>query len=93
MIISEDLIKKIEQLSRELTPVTEISYLLDIDPSDLSAAIADRHSEISIAYFKGRALTAHKLRLQEIEMAEAGSPMAVTLANQYLRDMDNDIDS
>lgn len=92
MEITQELLKKVENLSLDLTPMTDISYLLDIDADELATAISDKKSDISKAYFRGRAITAHKLRAQEIEMADAGSPMAVALANQYLRDMDNDLD-
>jgi hypothetical protein len=65
---------------------------LHIDYDELSELIRDRQSDVSQAYYYGRAETAHKMRVEEIEMADAGSPMAVALVNQYLRDMDNDTD-
>lgn len=92
MTITENLLNKITDLSRDLTPISEISILLHINYDELSELIRDRQSDVSQAYHLGRAETAHKMRVQEIEMADAGSPMAVALVNQYLRDMDNDTD-
>ncbi len=45
-----------------------------------------------VAYHYAKADTALKLRKQEIELANVGSPLAVQLTNSYLLNMDSDED-
>lgn len=54
--------------------------------------IRDRANPVSQAYHKAKAETALKLRKQELELANVGSPLAVQLTNGYLLNMDSDED-
>lgn len=92
MIFTQDIIEKITQLAADLTPPTEIAVLLDIDLDRLRAELADKHSPVKAAYYKGKAETAHMLRRQELEFARVGSPLAVQLTGAYIRDMTSDED-
>lgn len=66
--------------------------LLDVDADTLRLDILDRNSPVSRAYYHAKASTALKLRRQEIELANVGSPLAVSLTNGYLLNMDADED-
>ena len=87
----QDMLGRIAELAAALTPISEIAALLDIDDM-LRLAINDKSSPVRKVYFKAKAETAHKLRKQEIELAEVGSPLAVQLTSAYLRDMQADED-
>lgn len=86
------LIDRVAELAAQLTPVSDIAAILDIDEDDLRMALADKGSDIRKAYMKARAETALMLRNQEIQLAKLGSPLAVQMTSSYLRQMDNDID-
>lgn len=88
----DDLVGKISELAADLTPITDIAALLDIKEDVLRFVINDPNSEVRHAYLKARATTARKLRKQELELAEVGSPMAVQMTLMYLRDMQQDED-
>ena len=66
--------------------------LLDVDERRLREIISDKSHPASIAYRKGKAERALQIRQNELELAEAGSPLAVQLVGSYLRDMDSDED-
>ncbi|MDE5784977.1 MAG: hypothetical protein K2H98_00435 [Duncaniella sp.] len=86
------MIDKIAGLAADLTPVSEIAVLIDVDPDVLRAELSLRNSPVRIAYLKAKATTAHMLRRQELEFARVGSPLAVQLTGSYLRDMTADED-
>lgn len=86
------LIAKIAELAADLTPIRDIAALLDLKEDVLRCVINDPHSLVRRAYMKARATTARKLRKQELELAEVGSPMAVQMTSMYLRDMLQDED-
>lgn len=75
-----------------LTPVSDIAVLMDIDERRFREILSDRSHPASLAYRKGKAERALQIRKNELELAEAGSPLAVQLIGSYLRDMDSDED-
>ncbi len=75
-----------------LTPVSDIAVLMDVDERRLREIISDKSNPASIAYRKGKAERALQIRQNELELAEAGSPLAVQLIGSYIRDMDSDED-
>lgn len=75
-----------------LTPVSDIAVLMDIDERCLREIISDKSHPAGIAYRKGKAERALQIRKNELELAEAGSPLAVQLIGSYIRDMDSDED-
>ena len=83
---NQDVLDRIAELAAALTPISEIAALLDLNEDMLRLAINDKSSPVA------KAETAHKLRKQEIELAEVGSPLAVQLTSAYLRDMQADED-
>ncbi len=91
-ILTDEHIRQIAELASQLTPVSEIAAILDIDIDMLRAQLADKHTAAHKAYFKAKALTAHMLRKQELEFARVGSPLAIQMTGGFLRDMTADED-
>lgn len=75
-----------------MTPISDMAVLLDVDVDQLRVDIRNRATSVSRAYHHAKATTALKLRKQEIELANVGSPLAVQLTNSYLLNMDSDED-
>lgn len=75
-----------------LTPVSDIAVLMDVNERSLREIISDKSHPASIAYRKGKAERPLQIRQNELELAEAGSPLAVQLVGSYIRDMDSDED-
>ncbi|MCM1356526.1 MAG: hypothetical protein NC212_09000 [Staphylococcus sp.] len=92
MFFSNEIIEQIAAYAADLTPVSEIAALLDLNEDALRLALADTGSEVRKAYIKAKAETAHMLRRQELEFARVGSPLAVQLTGSYLREMTADED-
>lgn len=88
----QQMLDRIAELAGDLTPISEMASLLDINEDMLRLAINDKSSPVRRVYLKAKADTAHKLRKQEIVLAEVGSPLAVQLTSVYLRDMKTDED-
>lgn len=82
----------VSELAGFLTPVSDIAVMMGVDVDVLRIDIRDRSSSVSFAYHKAKAETALKLRKQELELANVGSPLAVQLTNGYLLNMDSDED-
>ena len=85
-------IDRIKELATMLTPVSDIAVLMDVDERCLREIISDKSHPVSIAYRKGKAERALQIRQNELDLAEAGSPLAVQLVGSYIRDMDSDED-
>lgn len=92
MIFTKEMIDRVAELAADLTPPTEIAAMLDIDTDVLKTELSIKASPVRAAYLKAKATTAHMLRRQEIEFARVGSPMAVQLTGEYLREMASDED-
>ena len=65
-------------LAKVLTPISEMAALLDLNEDMLRLAINDKSSPVRRVYLKAKAETAHKLRKQEIELAEVGIALKST---------------
>ena len=87
-IYSQELLDKVQEYAGYLMQPIEIALLLDINFEDFKAAIMNRHSLVSKAYFRGKTQTILAIRKQEVELAKIGSPMAVEHAAKYITDMD-----
>lgn len=92
MDYSTQQLEKIKELAECLTPLSDMAVLLDVDIDELRLDIRNRSTPVSRAYHHAKATTALKLRRQEIELANVGSPLAVQLTNGYLLNMDSDED-
>ena len=92
MELTSTQIDRIKELASMLTPVSDIAVLMDIDERRFREILSDKSHPASLAYRKGKAERALQIRKNELELAEAGSPLAVQLIGSYLRDMDSDED-
>lgn len=92
MELTSQQIDRIKELASMLTPVSDIAVLMDIDERIFREILSDKSHLASLAYRKGKAERALQIRQNELELAEAGSPLAVQLIGSYLRDMDSDED-
>ena len=92
MCMSDDQVSARARLAAELPPVREMAALLGIDEDALRLELSDRSSAARAAYFRAKAETANRLRRQELEFARLGSPLAVQLTGEYLREMTSDED-
>lgn len=92
MELTSQQINRIKELASMLTPVSDIAVLMDIDERIFRDILSDKSHPASLAYRKGKAERALQIRQNELELAEAGSPLAVQLIGSYLRDMDSDED-
>lgn len=92
MELTSQQIDCIKELASMLTPVSDIAVLMDIDERRFREILSDKSHPASLAYRKGKAERALQIRQNELELAEAGSPLAVQLIGSYLRDMDSDED-
>ncbi len=92
LLTDPETIARITDLAADLTPPSEIAALLGIDEDLLRLELADKGSPVRRAYLKAKAETALMLRRREIDLARVGSPLAVQLTGQYIRDMTTDED-
>ena len=92
MELTSQQIDRIKELASMLTPVSDIAVLMDIEERRFRDILSDKSHPASLAYRKGKAERALQIRQNELELAEAGSPLAVQLIGSYLRDMDSDED-
>lgn len=81
------LAERIAELTAALTPITDMALLLDLSPYELSAMLNDYDSPESRAYRKTKAQVALDMRIQDIELARAGSPTAAQNVAKYYNAM------
>jgi len=91
-IINNDLCPKIEELAAKLTPPSQMAALLDVNEDSLRLALSHHGSPARIAFMRGMANTANKIRENNIELANAGSPDAIHSCFSSMREMLSDLD-
>ena len=77
--------------AENLTPISEMSVLLDIKEDVLREEILDPASELRRVYYLGMAKVRQQIRRNELELAAAGSPQAVQRTHEYLNKMIEEI--
>ena len=87
---SEEMLAQIEQYASIYLKITDIAVLFDIPAEQLREDIADRSTEVSKHYHKGKAASKVKLLHQEMQLAYVGSPLALENAQKNLMDMEDD---
>ena len=90
IIINDDLSEYIDEIKnyvKELTPISDMALLLEVDERRLRDAIDDLSSLVSLAYRQAKAQVALELRRRDIELAEAGSSTAADEVNAHFRRM------
>ena len=92
MDYSEDYLTRISDLAAQLTPPHEIAALLDFDETEFKVDVNTPGNAARKAFLKGYSETALRLRKQNLELVDAGSPAADEACRGYIRRMIRDID-
>ena len=80
-----------QELAENLTPISEMSVLLDIKEDVLREEILDPASELRRVYYLDMAKVRQQIRKNELDLAAAGSPQAVQRTHEYLTKMIEEI--
>lgn len=90
MILADEILQQIKEMSAALMPPPEIAILIAIpaDQRDYFCDICKNHRQSPIyeAYHLGRLQTKLSLRKTVIKLAVAGSPAAEPLADKYMKE-------
>ena len=87
---NENTLQQIEQLASIFLPITDIAAILDIPAEVLRMDIANKKTDASKRYHKGKAASRVKLLHQEMQLAYVGSPLALENAQKNLMAMEDD---
>lgn len=87
---SENELQQIEKFASIYLKISDMAVILDIPADVLRSDIADRTTEVSKAYRRGKAASKVKLHSQEMMLAQVGSPLAIENAHRNLLDMEDD---
>ena len=90
MTYSEDVLQQIEQFASIYLKISDMAVILGIHPEVLHSDIADRSTEVSKRYLRGKATSKVKLLHQEMMLAQMGSPLAIDNTHRNLLDMEDD---
>lgn len=85
-----DQIDQVSKYASIFLPISDMAMLLDIPAEILRDEIRNRGSEMSKAYYRGKAASKVKLHHQEMMLAQVGSPLAIENAHRNLLDMEDD---
>ena len=88
--LNEEVLTQIEQYASIYLKSSDMAVILDIPAEKLHSAIADRTTEVSKRYHRGKATSKIKLLHQEMQLAYVGSPLALENAQKNLMDMEDD---
>lgn len=90
MVYTEEQLKQVEQFASIYLKISDMAVILDVSPTLLREDIADRKSEVSKRYHRGKAASRVKLLHQEMQLAYVGSPLALENTRNNLLDMEDD---
>ena len=90
MEYTEDVLTKVEQYASIYLKISDMAVILGISPTQLRSDIADRTTEVSKRYHRGKAASRVKLLHQEMQLAYVGSPLALENTRNNLLDMEDD---
>lgn len=90
MNYSENELEQVEQLASIYLPITDIAAILEVPAEHLRDDIANKETEVSKRYRKGKASSKVKLYQQEMMLAQVGSPLALETTHKNLLDMEDD---
>lgn len=90
MIYSESELEQIERFASIYLKISDIAIILDIPAETLRYDISQRDTPVSKAYNRGKVSAKVKLRLQEMQLAQVGSPLALENTQKNLLDMEDD---
>lgn len=83
-------LEQIEKYASIFLPISDIALILNIPPEQLREDVKNRQNDVSKAYFRGKASSKVKLHMQEMQLAQVGSPLALENAAKNLLDMEDD---
>ena len=87
---SQKMLEQTEQYASIYLRISDMAVILDVPAEQLRADIADRTTEVSKRYHRGKAASKVKLLHQEMQLAYVGSPLALENAQKNLMDMEDD---
>lgn len=90
MNYTEEQLTQIEHYASIYLPISDMAILLSLDAVQLRTDIADRQTEVSKSYYRGKAESKVKLLEQEMQLARVGSPLALENSHRNLLDMEDD---
>lgn len=90
MKYSENELLQIEKFASIYLKISDIAVMLDIPADVLRSDIADRTTDVSKAYRRGKASSKVELHSQEMVLAKLGSPLAIENTHRNLLDMEDD---
>ena len=90
IIYQPEILKRIEQFASIYLKISDMAVILDIPAERLREDIANRSTEVSKCYHRGKAASKVKLLHQEMQLAYVGSPLALDNAQKNLMDMEDD---
>lgn len=90
MNYTEEQLTQIEQYASIYLKISDMTVILGISATQLREDIADRNSEVSKRYHRGKAASRVKLLHQEMQLAYVGSPLALENTRNNLLDMEDD---
>lgn len=83
-------LERVEQLASIYMTITDIALIIEVEPEQLRADVANELSEVSRRYRRGKAISKVELHKQEMQLAKVGSPMALENARNNLLEMEDD---
>lgn len=87
---TEAQLEQVEKLSSIYMKITDIALIIEIEPEQLRAEIANESTEVSRRYRRGKATSKAELLAQEMQLAKTGSPLAIQNTHNNLLDMEDD---
>ena len=90
MLYSDKNLEDIGKLASVFLPISDIAVIVGVPADVLREDIAVRSSEVSKAYFRGKAASKLLLRQQEMMLAQRGAPLAIQNVRDSLLDMEDD---
>lgn len=81
---------QIEQYVSIYLKISDMAVMLGISATQLREDIADKSTEVSRRYHRGKATSRVKLLHQEMQLAYVGSPLALENKRNNLLDMEDD---
>ena len=90
IIYQPEILKQIEQFASIYLKISDMAVILDVPAEQLREDIANRSTEVSKSYHRGKAASKVKLLHQEMQLAYIGSPLALETTQKNLMDMEDD---
>ena len=90
MNYSTEQLQQIEKFASIYLKISDMAVILGIPAEILREDIANKSSEVSQHYRRGKAASRVKLLHQEMMLAQVGSPLAIENVHRNLLDMEDD---